>query len=502
MQKILSISQIREADAYTIAHEPIASIDLMERAAMACYQFIKQGFSKGKSIHVFCGMGNNGGDGLAIARMLFKDSFQVHVYVLHHSKNGSNDFSQNLNRLKSETGVLVNDLTEDSLFPSIQKDDLVIDAIFGSGLSKPVNNWISEVIESINASSAIILSIDIPSGFFIDSCSDLSQGAIVKADYTLSFQFPKKAFLFPEADAFVGDWRVLDIGLHQDYIHTVLVNDFFITKEFTQSIIKPRKKFSHKGSYGHALLIAGSYGMGGAAVLSSKAALRSGVGLLTVFTAKSLYSILQTSVPEAMVQSSETENSISGQVDIGRYNAVAIGPGIGKSKEAALFLKLLIQQASKTLILDADAINMLSENPTWLSFLPKNSILTPHLVEFERLAGKNNNSFERNRRQLEFSRKYHVIIVLKGAYTCITTPEGISYFNSTGNPGMATGGSGDVLTGMICGLLAQGYPPAHSAILGVFLHGLAGDLAAEKQGEISLIASDIIENIGNAINYI
>ena len=495
MLKILSIPQIRAADEYTIANEPIASIDLMERAAFECFSFIKEHLYKEKLIHVFCGMGNNGGDGLVIARMLFGADFNVQVFILKYASKYSDDFAINLERLKKETTVSVVELSEGSVLPNISEKDVVIDAIFGSGLSKPISGWLGEAISKINASNALVLAIDIPSGFFADTLSYPDKGAIIKADYTLTFQFPKKSFLFPECDAYVGDWQVLDIGLHPDYIHSVVTNDFYLTPHFIESIIKPRSKYSHKGTYGHALLIAGSYGMAGAAVLSAKAALRSGVGLLSLFIPKALYAILQTTVPEAMVHTSETDMHVSGFPDISKYTAIGMGPGIGKHDETAATLKLFIQQSSRPLVLDADALNILSENPTWLAFLPKNSILTPHPGEFERLAGKTSDSFERHQLQLEFSRKFHVIVVLKGAHTCITAPDGKAYFNSTGNPGMATGGSGDVLTGMITSLLAQSYSPLHAALLGVYLHGAAGDKAAIKHRN-GLIARDIVEAIG------
>ncbi len=494
MLKILSRPQIKDADDYTITQEPIPSADLMERAAMACYNFIKDHLDKTKIINVFCGLGNNGGDGLALARILFTNDFKPKVFILKYASKTTPDFDINLERLKNETKVGVVELFENTAVPELLKEDVVIDAIFGSGLSKPVRGWLGEIIDMINSSKALILSIDMPSGFYADILPQPSEGKIIEADYTLSFQFPKKAFLFPESDAFVGNWEVLDIGLHPEFIKNVATNDFFVLEDDVLGNIKPRQKYSHKGNYGHALLIAGSYGMGGAAVLSAKAAIHSGVGLLSLFIPKALYNILQSTVPEAMVHTCDTENHISGFPDISKYSAIAIGPGIGTHDDTAASLKLLIQQTSRPLVLDADALNILSENKTWLAFLPKNTIVTPHPAEFERLAGKSSDSMERHHLQLEFSRKYHLITVLKGAHTCVTTPDGKAYFNSSGNPSMATGGSGDVLTGMIVALLAQGYSPLNAALFAVYLHGAAGDGAKMMRGHW-LTASDIINHI-------
>jgi len=496
--KILPVEKIREADAYTIKHEPIASIALMERAAGQLFKWIKKRVDKTHIIRVFAGLGNNGGDGLTVARMLHKKGYPVEVHIINYSKNRSEDFKTNLQRLEKLKIVpvaLVNDKTD---LPEIGEDDVIIDAIFGSGLTRPVKGFIGEVIEYINAVNAVTIAIDIPSGLFADHHIDPKEGAIVRADYTLSFQMPKLAFLLPENDPFVGQWHVLDIGLHPDYINNVEVKNFLLLKRDVQTTLRPRNKFAHKGTFGHALLIAGSYGKMGAAILASRACLRSGVGLLHTHIPKAGYEIMQTSVPECMLSIDRYDNYFSEVPDLGMYTAVGIGPGLGMEKQSQMALKLLIQNYPRPIVFDADALNILAENKTWLAFLPKGSILTPHPKEFERLAGKWSNDYEKLQKLRDLCFKYNIYIVLKGAHTCTCTPDGFCYFNSTGNPGMATAGSGDVLTGLITGLLAQGYSSAQATTLGVYLHGLAGDLAARKNGQEAMIAGDLTEQMGRA----
>lgn len=497
--KILPVEKIREADAYTIKNEPVSSVDLMERAAGKIFKWMKKRIKKDRNIYVFSGPGNNGGDGLVVARKLSKSNYNVKVYIVKFSDKTSDDFKINLERLKKETQVTVEEISnENNIFPDINAGDIILDAIFGSGLTRAVKGIAGEVIDKINASSAVKIAVDTPSGLFADKPSLIDGNHIVHADYTLSFQFPKLAFFMPENDRFTGDWHILDIGLHPDYINSVQTENFFTLKEDVKPILKKRPKFSHKGTYGHALLIAGSYGKMGAAVLAAHGCLRSGAGLLHVHLPKSGYTIMQTALPEAMISLDRYENYFSQIPDLSQYNAIGIGPGLGKEHQSQMALKILIQEFKNPVVFDADALNILSENPTWLQFLPPGSILTPHPKEFERLAGKWGNGFERLEMQRNFSKKYNVYVVLKGAYTSVCTPDGKCYFNSTGNPGMATAGSGDVLTGIITGLLAQRYSPGQAAVLGVFLHGLAGDFAADKKGFEAMIAGDIVNNLGKA----
>ena len=496
--KILPIEKIREADAYTITHEPVAGIDLMERAANELCNWVARMVNPDKKIVIFCGMGNNGGDGFALARLLYDKSYQPEVILVRHSDRMSADCLINYERACAISGMKITELIEGDEIPDIEKGFVVIDALFGSGLTRPVKGVVGAVIKKINDRGAIVIAVDVPSGFFCDQTNADNDGEIVKADYTLTFQFPKLGFLFPENDRYVGQWEVLDIGLHPDFIEKVNVLDYYILTQHCRSILKKRNNYSHKGTFGHGLLIAGSFGKMGAAILAAEAALRSGAGLITAHIPLVGNTILQTAIPEAMLSLDENERVFTRPPDLGSYTAIAIGPGIGTDQKTAQALKLLIQNATIPLIFDADAINIISENKTWIPFIPKNSIFTPHVKEFERLVGKTSNDFDRNHKQREFSAKNGVYIALKGAHTAITCPDGTCWFNSTGNPGMATGGSGDVLTGILLGLFAQGYSAKEACILGVFIHGLAGDLAAEKQGQEALIAGDITKNLGEA----
>lgn len=499
--KILSVEQIREADRYTIENEPIESVDLMERAATKVFEWLYRRVSREKVIRVFCGMGNNGGDGLVVARLLYAQDIVPQVFMVRYSDKMSHDCEVNYYRLLNETQVPMFDIMSEDDFPPINDNDIIVDAIFGSGLNRPPQGMTADLISYLNQSHAIRIAIDIPSGLFADQPSAL--GFIFKADYTLSFQFPKLAFLMPENDPYVGRFEILNINLHPKYIDEVATPNFLVLKDMVKPILHVRTKFSHKGTYGHALLIAGSAQMIGAALLSAKSCLRSGVGLLSVHVPQKAVLPLQTTVPEAIVDADESDVCFSHFGDLQAYNAVGIGPGLGKSDETARALKRLIQEVKVPLVMDADALNILSENPTWIPFLPAKTILTPHPKEFERLAGtKFSSSFERLEKQREMSVHNNLIIVLKGANTSITFPNGSCFFNTTGNPGMATAGSGDVLTGIILSLLAQRYSPEEATVLGVYLHGLAGDFAVETVGQESLIASDITENLGKAFGIL
>ena len=503
--KILPVEKIREADAFTIENEPIDSVDLMERAASKVYEwFMQRCKTKEVSVKIFCGIGNNGGDGLALARMLYFSGIIPQVFVVRYSDKMSRDCEMNFTRLKEETELPMYDIFSEDDFPQIYDNDIIIDAIFGSGLNRPIEGFTAELIKYINKSNAIKIAIDIPSGLILEShklgnleTQQLSNSAtpIAKVDYTLTFQFPKLAFMFPEYDALVGKWEVLDIKLHKDFIDNVETLNFYTTEDVVKPIIRKRTKFSHKGTYGHALLVAGSSGKTGAALLAAEACMRTGVGLLTAHLPKDALLPMQVYLPEAMTSIDKSDTHCTEINDILPYTAIGVGPGIGKNEETVTLLKKIIQEATQPLVLDADALNIIADNPTWLSFLPDNTILTPHPKEFDRMFGMTNNSYERLELQRKMSVVHNIIIVQKGAHTAITFPNGTCFFNSTGNPGMATAGSGDVLTGMILSLLAQRYTPQEAALLGVYLHGKAGDIAAEKLGMESMIARDIIGNL-------
>lgn len=496
--KILTSHQIREADSYTIRNEPIASEDLMERAAGAFTEWFAGKFSNVHPVKIFCGMGNNGGDGLAIARMLHEKKYAVRVFKVRYSSEPSKDFIINEQQLK-KLPVETVDIKEGDAFPVIHENDIVIDGLWGSGLSRPIQGFAADLIRHLNASPGIKVAIDIPSGLYADA-----PGSSIKfsADYTLTFELPKLSFFFPENFTSVGEFIVKSIGLHQDFLRQADTCNYYVTEEMVKRMIIPRKKFDHKGSYGHALIVSGSYGKIGAAVLCSEACLRAGAGLVTAYIPKCGYAVMQSSVPEVMVITGRQEEILTDISDISAYQAIATGPGIGKHARTSAMLHKLISTGKLPLVLDADALNILAENRNWLKKLPENSILTPHPKEFERLFGTSTDSYQRLALQREVSQQYRLIIVLKRAHTVITAPDGMAYFNSTGNPGMATGGAGDVLTGVITGLLSQGYPPLHSALLGVYLHGLAGDIAAVLLSQQAMTAGDITHHLGKAFNQI
>ena len=498
--KILPVSEIRKADAYTIENEPIASIDLMERAASGLCKWFVENISAEKRVMIFCGMGNNGGDGLALARMLLERQYDVQVFLVHHSENMSPDCEKNHLRLLNEMEIGVDDIYDETDFPDVSSSDVVVDAIFGSGLSRPVEGLASDLILFLNSLAAQRIAIDMPSGLFADV--PMQNKVAFMADITLTLQFPKLSFLFPENGAYVGQFFVIDINLHPDFIRDVEVENFFVEHSMIAPLLKPRGRFTHKGTYGHALLVAGSSKMTGAAILASKACMRTGVGLLTVHLPQKAVLPLQVSIPEAIVDADDDENINTCVDKLESYGAIGMGPGIGQDEATARLLKRIIQDADVPLVLDADALNILGANPTWIAFLPSKTILTPHPKEFERLFGKTANSFERLALQRSMSVKNGIVIVLKGAYTSVTMPNGSCFFNSSGNPGMATAGSGDVLTGMILSLLAQGYAPEEAAVMAVFLHGIAGDSAALKSGYEALLASDIANNIGEAFSFL
>lgn len=491
--KILSAEQTRALDAYTIAHEPIASLDLMERAAQTFTEwFIRQFANIDRPVVIFCGPGNNGGDGLAIARLLHRRFYNVEVYACQIGTTTTEDFRVNLERLPE---VELHKITAGATLPEWPAEAIVVDALFGSGLNRPIEGYWAKLIDYININASLIISVDIPSGVFADQ---LTMGPTIKAHHTLSFEMPKYAFLFPENQDAVGQWTFKSIGLSAEFIAQTTCPYFYITPKMIGQRLKPRRKHDHKGVFGHALLIAGSKGKMGAAVLAAKACLRSGVGLVTVHIPECGYEILQTSTPEAMISLDKSGTHFTSPPPLASFGSIGIGCGLDPSQEVNAGLRQLLSQSGHPLVLDADALNLLAASPDLIGMLPKNSILTPHPGEFRRLCGETSNSFERTDLLRTKAQEWGVYIVLKGAYTAIACPDGTCYFNSTGNPGMATGGSGDALTGLITGLLAQGYAPLDAALLGVYIHGLAGDLAAQAMGYNAMIAGDIIEHLGDA----
>lgn len=494
--KILTAQQTRDLDAHTIKNEPIASIDLMERASTVFADWFCKKFPQPEApVHLFCGLGNNGGDGLAVARILLERAYDVRVIVCRFAESGSEDFEINRQRLEQIQGSTLTNIVEGAPLPPIDPAAIIIDAIFGSGLNRPVEGYWADLFAHLNQSGAKIVSIDIPSGLFADQATS---GKTVQADHTLTFELPKLAFLFPENQDAVGQWTYRSIGLSKDFLQEAKTSNFYVDRSLVESFFKKRKKFDHKGNFGHAILIAGSYGKAGAAILSARAGLRSGLGLLTVHAPRCAYEILQISVPEAMVSIDRHRHFISEWPKLDNYDAVGLGPGIGQGQTTQEAILQLVHEAKQPLVVDADGLNILSKHPEYIAELPEQSILTPHPKEFERLFGATNNDFERNALQREMAQTHRIILILKGAHTCIALPNGECYFNSTGNPGMATGGSGDVLTGIITGLMAQRYAPEEASILGVYIHGLAGDLAVKDLEHQSLVAGDLVRYLGKA----
>ncbi|HMP98783.1 MAG TPA: NAD(P)H-hydrate dehydratase [Cyclobacteriaceae bacterium] len=489
MLKILSAKQIKDLDAYTIAHEPIASIDLMERACKAFINHFVKRIDISKSIGIVCGTGNNGGDGLGIARLLRERRYQVNVWILRAEAPESADFKSNLQRLPAQ--IHVKELKDELAIEGLESADIIIDAIFGSGLSRPVTGLYAAVIDYLNQLSAYRIAVDIPSGLFADSST--AEGAILKAHLTLSFQLPKLAFLLPDHESNVGEWELLDIGLSKDFINSIDATFFLLEEDDISKLIKPRNRFSHKGHFGKALIVAGSEGKMGACVLAARAAMRSGLGLLTAHVPVCGYEIMQIAVPECMVTLDKHEKFTTKIKFTDEYDAAGIGPGIGTDRETGVALHQLMTTIQKPIVIDADALNILAENRAQLYTIPANSILTPHPKEFERLAGHAENTFERLSMLKNLAMEINCVVLLKGAFTAIASQQGKIYFNSSGNPGMATAGSGDVLSGILTTLLARKFDATHAALLGVYLHGLAGNFAAAAKTEEALIASDIIE---------
>ena len=490
--KIFSASQIKAWDAYTIEHEPVSSTELMERAAKACTTWLIQNFDTTTPFKIFCGRGNNGGDGLAIARLLLESKFSVSTYISETGSKGSEDFQINLRRLKKSSKNIYFVQSPES-FPEIKKDDIVIDALFGTGLNKPPAGIYQKLIQYLDDSGSEIISIDIPSGLYADKSS--GENTIIRSRYTLSFQQRKLSFLLAENEPYCGEVIILDIGLSEKFVAAEKTTFELIDKKIIGQVYVPRKPFANKGNYGYACLLAGSYGMMGATVLSAAACLRAGVGKLTVYTCKQGYAIMQTSVPEAMCK--VFGNTFIKDIrDLKDFDVVAIGPGIGQHASHKQLLQTIFKIFKKPVVIDADALNILSKYPALYKSIPPGSVITPHPKEFERLFGKTKNDFERIELTLKKAKELNIFIVLKGHHTLIASPDGKGYFNSTGNAGMATAGAGDVLTGIITSLIAQKYSSLNACILGVYLHGLAGDMAANKTSKEAMIAGDIIDNLG------
>ena len=505
---IVTHNYIRESERFTMDTEPISSNDLMERAAATLTDRLMKDvrISEVEQVLVFCGPGNNGGDGLVIARLLALCHRPVTVVTACFAGVTTPDFDINYQRVQQMMQEYPNlqcvTFEEYRNHPTPAEFVVAIDALFGIGLSRPLSGEYADVVDFINAQHHYVVSVDVPSGLFIDRHTP-QEAHCIHAHRTYTFQWQKWAFLLPETAAFVGTVSILDIGLRP-------VHDSFgrsgeyLTQDTVGRWLIPPHKFDHKGSNGHGLLVAGSRNMPGAAILAATAALRSGIGKVTVHTTANVAAALPITLPEAILDIDINENCVSccHWEEIPGLNAVAIGPGIGQMPQSAALLRDLLSDIHSPVIFDADALNLLAKNKTLLAYLPENSILTPHFKEFERLAGTSENDFDRIERVKAFAQKHTVIVILKGANSVIAMPDGKVFVNSTGNPGMATAGSGDVLTGVLLAFLAKGYAPQLAAILATFLHGLAGDCALETESHESLMASDIAKNLGKAMKRV
>lgn len=497
--KILTGEQIRELDNYTIEHEPIASIDLMERAATAIAGAIASKWNSSTPIVVFAGPGNNGGDALAVARILDGRGYRVCTFLFNVNNHLSEECEQNKKRLEQggNKGVFC-EITDDFDPPKLTADTVVVDGLFGVGLSRPLTGGFASLVKYINQSAARVVSIDLPSGLMAEDNTGNDPHNIIKADLTLTLQHNKLAMFLADCRKYLGKVRVLDIGLSEEYVEEAHCRYETLDAAYVKRQMMGRPDFAHKGTMGHAMLIAGAYGMAGAATLAAKACLRSGVGKLTAVTPRCNYNIMQISVPEAVVML-DREDYFSESVPTDGITAVGIGPGLGMQEGSALAMMAQIQQTQCPLVLDADALNMLGAHGTWLDQLPEGMIMTPHPREFERLLGvRCRSDYDRLRAACEMAADLKAYIMLKGHHTALCLPDGNVIFNTTGNSGMATAGSGDVLTGIITALLARGYNRKHACLTAMYLHGLAGDLAAAELGKESLMASDIIAFLPNA----
>lgn len=498
--KILNGKQTNEVDQETLKKQGISSWQLMERASLAAFSAIQKILSKRSvdTVHLFCGTGNNGGDGLAIAYHLFTKGYCVKVYKVCFSSSTSQDFALNEKRLREEAAITLHTLrVQEDISLCIQEKDVVVDAIFGVGLNKSLPDFVRHLIAQLNSSKAYKIAIDVPSGMYVHQATP-AHAEVFRADVCLTFELPKLPFLLPETGVFLDHFIVLSIGLDAVAIQSQATPYLYMDWAFVKNIYQPRKRFSHKGTFGSVLLVGGQEGMIGSILLAAKAAMRSGAGKAHVMLPAQAHANLHHYVPEALAIPHASPHNISfTQVDSSFQ--LGIGMGIGTHEEVVSIFKKYLKQATRAILVDADGLTILSLYPDLLAYMPSHSIITPHPGELKRLIGEWENDFDKLKKIQTFARKHHLIVVAKDAYTCICDGDSF-YFNTTGNAGMATAGSGDVLSGVITSLLAQQYPPLEAAQLGVFVHGLAGDIALSKESKESLVASDLLKNLGKAFS--
>ena len=496
--KIFTSAQIHELDKFTIEHEPIKSIDLMERAAKALTHAVTSEWSSATPVIVFAGPGNNGGDALAVARLLLEQGYDVTTYLFNISNHLSEDCITNKKRLVEKRSKSLIEVVEEFEPPRLEAGMLVVDGLFGSGLNKPLAGGFASLVKYINASQAQVVSIDIPSGLMTEDNTYNIRANIIRADLTLTLQQKKLSFLFPENQQYIGRLKVLDIRLSPEGMEKIEANYTIVEENDVRPLLLQRNPYAHKGNMGNALIIAGSYGMGGASVLATKACLRAGAGKVTAHTPKQNNIIMQVSIPEAIIQLDRDETTFTEAVETEDYDAMGIGPGLGTSEQTAIAIISQLRRTQCPTVIDADAINILANHRAWVQQLPKGVILTPHPKELERLERHSADGYEQLTKACNLAERLQAYVILKGHHSALCLPDGHVIFNSTGNAGMATAGSGDVLTGIVTGLLARGYKQQDACLIGMYLHGLAGDIAAREVGEESLIASDLIKYLPQA----
>ncbi|MEG1728628.1 MAG: NAD(P)H-hydrate dehydratase [Bacteroidaceae bacterium] len=497
--KVLTANQIKELDACTIEHDTISSIQLMERAAIALTASISSKWANDVSIKVFAGPGGNGGDALCVARLLSEQGYKVDAFLFNIGGSLSVDCAENVQRLKDECpNVSFTEVIARFEPPVLTASDLVIDGLFGIGLNKALNGGFASLVKYINNSGATVVALDVPSGLMAEDNSFNIRAHIIRANVTLTLQVLKPAFLLADNAPYVGEIEVLDIGLNLDALERIKAYYTTVDSALAKALLKVRNKFAHKGTFGHTLLIAGSYGMAGAAILSAQACLRSGVGKLTLHTPKTNSPLIQQSVPCAVIHHDTNAEHFTEAVDSSPYQSVAIGPGLGLHPDTAIAFIEQVRHTAVPLVIDADGLNIFAGHHSWLQQMPKNTIITPHPKELQRLLDNAQDSFETLRAARAMAKRQSIYVIIKGHHTAICCPDGHVYFNTTGNAGMATAGSGDVLTGILGGLLAQGYGQKDACLLGCYLHGLSGDIAARDLGEEGLIATDLVDYLPKA----
>ena len=501
--KIFNTENIRKIDRITIEEEGVSSQELIRRVAEGVAGEIIGRWSPSTPVVIFAGSGNNGADALVVGRLLLEAGFYPRILLFNFKGNSLSRDCDIAKRELLSTGYNgLMEIIDRAELPSLTPDHIVIDGLFGSGLRDPLEGGFMMLARNISESGATVISIDVPSGMFGEWNARVIGRNVVHATLTMAIQFPRLSFFLGDNAELVGKWKVIDIGLSNRAIMETPTKYFYVERDEVRAVLKPRKPFSSKSDYGHALLFAGCYGMAGAAVMAARGALRSGVGKLTVHSARAAFPVIQSQVPEALFSADRHENVISDMSPRFNCSAIGVGPGIGTNDATRGAFETLVKSYKRPLVIDADALNAIAKNQTILDHIAPGSILTPHAGEFDRIFGTQTSDEGRLLKAVEVSHRYKLLIVLKGRYTATVRPDGKVFFNSSGTPAMATAGSGDVLTGIITSLLAQGYKPETASVAGVYIHGLAGEMAAETQGEYGTTAMDIASCVGRAVKAI